>query len=235
MQAMDVPPWHAFNYCTEYSPHCIETSHVASDEPVRPVSRNVGSGWSIQCHSNILGQRLGGGIDRTADLERRDWHDLLLGHCDEPLWACWGSTAKRGAWKPGRFPKHRLDGLCGQEREKRREEGLVEQRERQSRCPVGHATVASVFSVADNGQMAGALTRAAGYEHRSHQKWPQAAQMGDPPVSHPPPTPASPFPSAAQSGKTNFCCSAILSLNILQKAISQINPLVSISPLSFTS
>jgi hypothetical protein len=84
-------------------------------------------------HAWELGRRLGGGIDRTAHLERRDW---LTGTTFTWLLDMLGELRNTVAWKPGSFSKHRLGGLLTFEGEKGRDEGLVEKRKRQSGCPV---------------------------------------------------------------------------------------------------
>lgn len=68
-----------------------------------------------------------------------------------------GCTAKHCSMETWKFLKASIGWLDHLEEKKRRDEGLVEKRKQSGRAdvPFGHATIASAFSVADNGTRMG--------------------------------------------------------------------------------
>lgn len=108
--------------------------------------------WLGLARSNMLGRRLGGGIDRTAHLGRRDWRDWLTGTTFTWLLGMLGGTAKHCSTETWKFLKASIGWLDGLDGEKAEGRGFGGEESGRADVPFGHATVASAFSVADNGQ-----------------------------------------------------------------------------------
>lgn len=130
--------------------------------------------WLGLARSNMLGRRLGGGIDRTAHLGRRDWRDWLTGTTFTWLLGMLGGTAKHCSTETWKFLKASigwLDGLEGEKAEGRGFGGEEKAAERMSRSATRPLPVRSPLPTMGNQgnlwlKMDGGLTRAAGYERR---------------------------------------------------------------------